>query len=39
MNPVYTVDGDVFDSLAEAIEYANHVYIKTGIIVGIEEVR
>lgn len=33
----YICDGDVFDTLEMAIEYANQVYCKTGIILGIEE--
>lgn len=39
MNPVYCCDGDVFETLEMAIEYANHVYCKTGIILGIEEMK
>jgi hypothetical protein len=38
MNPVYTCGGDVFESLELAIEYANYVYIKQGIVLGIERV-
>jgi len=37
--PVYTCGGDVFESLALAIEYANFVYINQGIILGIEEIK
>lgn len=33
---VYTCGGDVFESLALAIEYANYVYINQGIILGID---
>ena len=39
MYPVYTCGGDVFESLALAIEYANLVYIQQGIILGIEEIK
>ena len=39
MNTVYTCDGDVFETLEMAIEYANQVYMKTGIILGIEEIK
>ena len=35
---VYTCGGDVFESLELAIEYANYVYIKQGIILGIEKI-
>ena len=35
----YICDGDVFETLEMAIEYANHVYCKTGIILGIEELK
>jgi hypothetical protein len=38
MNTVYTCGGEVWDSLALAIEYANYVYINQGIILGIEEI-
>ena len=36
---VYCCGGEVFDSLAIAIEYANYVYINQGIILGIERVE
>ena len=39
MNPVYTCGGEEFDSLALAVEYANHVYMNQGIILGIEKVE
>jgi hypothetical protein len=39
MKPVYCCDGDVFESLELAIQYANHVYITQGIILGIEKVE
>ena len=35
---VFTCGGDVFESLELAIEYANYVYIKQGIILGIEKI-
>jgi hypothetical protein len=39
LNKTYICDGDVFETLEMAIEYANHVYVKTGIILGIEELK
>ena len=39
MSPVYTCGGDIFESLELAIQYANHVYINQGIILGIEKVE
>ena len=39
MNKTYVCDGDVFETLEMAIEYANSVYRKTGIILGIEELK
>ena len=39
MKPFYCCGGDVFESLALAIEYANHVYMTQGIVLGIEEVK
>ena len=36
---VYCCGGDVFDSLAIAIEYANFMYMNQGIILGIEKVE
>ena len=39
VNMGYICDGDVFETLEMAIEYANHVYCKTGIILGIEELK
>lgn len=39
MSPLYCCGGDVFDSLELAIEYANHVYMTQGIILGIEKVE
>ena len=39
MKPVYCCGGDVFESLALAIEYANYVYMESGIILGIEKVE
>jgi hypothetical protein len=39
MDYVYCCDGDVFETLEMAIEYANQVYIKTGIILGIERLQ
>mgnify|MGYP003334570486 FL=1 len=39
MKPFYCCGGDVFESLALAIEYANHVYMNQGIILGIEKVE
>ena len=38
-NPVFTCGGFEFDSLVLATEYANFVYIKQGIILGIERVE
>jgi len=35
----YICDGDVFETYEMAVEYANHVYRKTGIILGIEELK
>ena len=39
MNPVYTCGGDEFETLELAIQYANHVYMTQGIILGIEKVE
>ena len=39
MNPVYTCGGEVWESLELAIQYANHVYMTQGIVLGIEEVK
>lgn len=39
MSPVFCCDGEVFESLELAIEYANMVYMKQGIILGIEKVE
>ena len=39
MKTVYCCGGDVFESLALAIEYANYVYMNQGIILGIERVE
>lgn len=39
MKPVYVCDGDVFESLELAIQYANYVYMNQGIILGIEKVE
>jgi hypothetical protein len=36
---VYCCGGEVWESLALAIEYANHVYMTQGIILGIEKVE
>lgn len=36
---VYCCDGDIFETLEMAIEYANKVFIETGIILGIEKVE
>lgn len=38
MSKLYTCGGEVWDSLALAIEYANFVYMNQGIILGIEEI-
>jgi hypothetical protein len=39
MKPVYCCGGDEFESLELAIQYANHVYMTQGIILGIEKVE
>jgi len=39
MKPVFTCGGDVFESIELAIQYANHVYMTQGIILGIEKVE
>lgn len=39
VNMAYICDGDVFETYEMAVEYANHVYRKTGIILGIEELK
>jgi hypothetical protein len=39
MNPVYCCGGDEFESLELAIQYANHVHMTQGIILGIEKVE
>ena len=39
MNPVYTCGGEVWESLELAIQYANHVFMTQGIILGIEKVE
>jgi hypothetical protein len=36
MNKVFTCGGEVFESLTLAVEYSNLMYIKEGIILGIE---
>ena len=38
MKPVYCCGGDEFETLELAIQYANHVYMTQGIILGIEKV-
>jgi hypothetical protein len=38
MKPVYCCGGDVFESIELAMQYANHVYMTQGIILGIERV-
>ena len=38
MKPLFTCGGDVFETLALAVEYSNFVYINQGIILGIERV-
>lgn len=37
-NILYCCGGEVFESLSLAVEYANLMYIKQGIILGIERV-
>ena len=39
MSPVYTCGGEEFESLELAVEYANHVYMTQGIVLGIEKVE
>ena len=39
MKPVYTCGGEVWESLELAVQYANHVYMNQGIILGIEKVE
>ena len=39
METVYCCGGDVFESLELAIQYANHVFMTQGIILGIEKVE
>ena len=39
METVYCCGGEVWESLELAIQYANHVYMTQGIILGIEEVK
>lgn len=39
MSPLYCCGGDIFESLELAIQYANHVYMNQGIILGIEKVE
>ena len=38
MTYCYCCGGEVFESLSLAVEYANLMYIKQGIILGIERV-
>jgi hypothetical protein len=39
MKPVYCCGGDIFESIELAMQYANHVYMTQGIILGIERVE
>jgi hypothetical protein len=39
MKPVYCCGGEIFETLTLAVEYSNLMYIKKGIILGIEVIE
>jgi hypothetical protein len=39
VNKMYTCDGRKFKTLKAAVAYAEKAFVKTGIVLGIEEVK
>lgn len=39
VNKMYTCDGRKFKTLKAAVAYAEKVFVKTGVVLGIEEVK